>query len=79
MSPLPTIREEAHGFYSFSLAIATDDDVIATIDAGASLSPSERYIFLDVPAGGYPDTIKASVDTLVGEHDGTVITVERNG
>lgn len=59
-APAATVAEVSGGFYRVSFATAPTKDVLVRVDGGATLSTT-RYAALEVPVGGYVDSIDAAI------------------
>lgn len=61
-APAVTVTEVANGFYRLSFAAAPTKDVLVQVDGGATLTTT-RYAALEVPVGGYVDSVDATVSS----------------
>lgn len=61
-APAATVAEVSSGFYRVTFASAPTKDVLVRVDGGGSLTTT-RYIALEVPVGGYVDSVDATVSS----------------
>lgn len=61
-APAATVAEVASGFYRVTFATAPTKDVLVRVDGGATLTTT-RYVCLEVPVGGYVDSIDATTSS----------------
>lgn len=61
-APAATVTEVGNGFYRIGFASAPTKDVLVRVDGGGTLTTT-RYIALEVPVGGYVDSIDALISS----------------
>lgn len=69
-APAVTATEIGGGFYRIGLASVITKDLVIAVDGGGSLTTT-RYIGLEVPVGGYVDSIDAATSTRAAIADYT--------
>jgi hypothetical protein len=61
-APAVTVTEVGGGFYRVALASTVTKDVLVVVDGAGSLTTT-RYVALEIPVGGYVDSIDAATST----------------
>lgn len=61
-APTAAVAEVANGFYRVTFSAALTKDALVRVDGGATLTTT-RYAALEVPVGGYVDSLDATVSS----------------
>ena len=71
-APAATVTEVGNGFYRIGFASAPTKDVLVRVDGGGTLTTT-RYIALEVPVGGYVDSIDTATSTRASQASVTAL------